>query len=134
MAILEIPTRTDGLPHYTQRTALEGVDYLFTFRYGQRRGGWVFDMATLDGVRIVTGRLVTCGGQDLLARSAVAEKPPGILWAFNVQEPPTGAGGSFALPGLYDLGGPDGRCRLFYTESTTAEENAEAGITSVEDL
>lgn len=134
MAILELSTRTDGLPHYTMRTALEGVDYVFTFRFGQRRGGWVFDMATLDGVAIVTGQLVTCGFQDLLRRSAVPEKPPGVLWATNVQTPPAGAGGDFALPGLYDLGGPDGRARIFYTESTTAAENEAAGITSLEDL
>jgi hypothetical protein len=131
MAILEIPTRTDGTPHYTQRTALEGVDYLFTFRFGERRG-WVFDLATLDGVRVLSGQLVTCGATDMLRRAAMPERPPGVLWAFNVQTPEEG--GPFALPGLYDLGGPDGRCRLFYTESTTEDENAEAGITSIEDL
>lgn len=124
MATLEITTRTDGTPHYTQRTALEGVDYLFTFRFGERRAAWTFDMATLDGVRIVTGQLVLCAGQDLLRRSAVPEKPPGMLWAMNMNQPPEG--GSYALPGLYDLGGPDGRCRIFYTESTTAAENAAA--------
>jgi hypothetical protein len=130
MALLELTTRTDGIPHYTQRIALEGVDYLFTFRYGQRRGAWVFDLATLDGVAIVTGQLVLANGQDLLRRSAVAEKPPGILWAWNIVVPPKDEGGAFALPGLYDLGGPDGRCRMYYTESTTAEENAAAGITA----
>ncbi len=132
MAVLEIPTRTDGVPHYTQRTALEGRDYLFTFRFGERRGGWVFDLATLDGVRILSGQLVICGFQDMLRRSVVPERPPGFLWAMNVSEP--AEGGTNALPGLYDLGGPDGRCRLFYTESTTADENAEAGVTSLEDL
>lgn len=124
MATLEIPTRTDGTPHYTQRTSLEGVDYVFTFRYGTRREAWTFDLETLDGVRIVTGQLVLCAGQDLLRRSPVAEKPPGILWAMNMQSPPDG--GTFALPGLFDLGGPDGRARMFYTESTTAAEVAAA--------
>jgi hypothetical protein len=132
MAVLEIPTRTDGTPHYTQRTALEGVDYLFTFRFGERRNAWSFDLATLDGVRIVSGQLILCGFQDLLRRSTVAERPPGILWAMNLADPPEG--GVLALPGLYDLGGPDGRCRLYYTESTTAQENADAGVTSLEDL
>ncbi len=133
MAILEIPTRTDGTPHYTQRTALEGVDYLFTFRFGERRG-WVLDLATLDGVRVLSGQLITCGFSDLLRRAAMPERPPGVLWAMNVQEPGIEAGGTFARPGLFDLGGPDGRCRLYYTESTTEAENAEAGITSIEDL
>lgn len=129
MAVLEIPTVNDGTPHYVTRTQLEGVDYQFTFRFGERRAAWVFDMSTLDGVAIVTGQLVLIGA-DLLRRSAVPEKPPGILWAFNVTEP---AEGFRALPGLYDLG-PGGRCRLFYTESTTAAENAAAGITTLEDL
>jgi hypothetical protein len=115
MATLELATRTDGVPHYQQRTALDGIDYLFTFRFGERRAAWVFDMATLDGVAIVAGQLVLCAGQDLLRRSAVPEKPPGILWAMNLQSPPEG--GTFALPGLYDLGGPDGRARIFYTEA-----------------
>lgn len=132
MAVLELQTRTDGLPHYTMRTALEGRDYLFTFRFGERRDGWVFDLATLDGTRIISGQLITCGLQNLLRRATAPETPPGILWAMNVQEPPEG--GPLALPGLYDLGGPDGRCRLYYTESTTAAENAEAGIITLDDL
>lgn len=131
MAILEIPTRTDGTPHYEQRTALEGVDYLFTFRFGERRGGWVFDLETLEGVTILSGQLVICL-QDMLRRCAMPERPPGQLWAMNVSEPDEG--GTNALPGLFDLGGPDGRCRLYYTESTTAAENADAGITTVDDL
>jgi hypothetical protein len=131
MAILEIPTRTDGTPHYEQRTALEGVDYLFTFRFGERRGGWVFDLETLEGVTILSGQLVVCL-QDMLLRCTMPERPPGALWAMNVSEPDVG--GANALPGLYDLGGPEGRCRLYYTESTTTEENAAAGITSVDDL
>lgn len=118
MAILEIPTRTDGVPHYTQRTALEGRDYLFTFRFGERRGGWVFDLATLDGVRITSGQLITPNLSDLLRRAAMPERPPGVLWAMNLADPLEG--GPLALPGLYDLGGPEGRCRIYYTESTTA--------------
>lgn len=129
MAILELSTINDGTPHYVFRTQLEGTDYQFTFRFGERRGGWVFDMATLDGVDIVVGQLVIIGA-DLLRRAAMPEKPLGILWAWNVVTPDEGFR---ELPGLYDLG-PGGRCRLFYTESTTAAENAAAGITSLEDL
>lgn len=130
MAILEIPTRNDGTPHYSQRTELEGVDYLFTFRFGERRNAWVLDLATLEGVNILSGQLIMVGGQDLLHRCAMSERPPGVLWAFNISEPEEG--GPFVLPGLYDLG-PEGRCRLYYTESTTAAENAAAGVV-VEDL
>jgi hypothetical protein len=130
MAILELATINDGTPHYSMRTQLEGVDYQFTFRFGERRGAWVFDLATLDGVAILTGQLVTIE-LDLLRRAAMPERPPGQLWAFNLSQPTEG--GLRALPGLYDLG-PGGRCRLYYTESTTAAENEAAGITSLEDL
>jgi hypothetical protein len=123
MAILELQTLTDGTPHYTFRTQLEGTDYQFTFRFGTRRGVWVFDLATVDGDDIVVGQVVTIG-RDLLKRSASAFKPPGLLWAWNISRQESG--GAFELPGLTDLG-PDGRCRLYYTESTTAAENAELG-------
>lgn len=132
MAILELATLNDGTPSYTLRTQLEGVDYLFNFRFGERRGGWVFDLATIDGDAILTGQLVTCA-RDWLRRVNGAIRPPGVLWAFNVQPPDTVGGGPFALPGLYDLGA-GGRSRLYYTESTTAAENAAAGITSLADL
>jgi hypothetical protein len=103
---------------------LEGTDYQFTFRFGERRGGWVFDLATLDGVAILTGQLVTIG-TDLLRRAAMPERPPGKLTAWSVVRDSQ----SFRkLPGLYDLG-PSGRCQLYYTESTTAAENTADGIT-----
>lgn len=128
--ILELPTLTNGEPHYSFRTQLEGVDYQFDFRYGERRACWMFDMSALDGTEIVTGQMVIIGS-DLLRRSAVSEKPLGQLWAANVIEP--SEGGPRALPGLYDLG-QGGRARMYYTESTTEAENADAGILSLEDL
>lgn len=114
MATVEIPTLTDGTPSYTFRTQLEGVDYQFTFRFGERRAAWMFDLATAGGgVQIITGQMVTVG-RDLLRRVAIAERPPGRLVALNVAKPDTG--GTLALPGLYDLG-RGGRTRLYYIES-----------------
>lgn len=127
--ILEIPTLTDGTPHYSLRVQLEGVDYQFDFRFGERRGGWVFDLLTLDGVDVLRGQLVTCGRDFLRRCRAVAECPPGNLWAYNTEEPSASDGGFLAIPGLQDLG-QGGRCRLYYTESTTAAENEEAGAES----
>ena len=115
MAVLELPTLTDGTPHYSFRTQLEGVDYDFTFRFGERRGVWVFDLATTDGVDLVRGQLVTVG-TDLLRRCALAEKPPGMLGCLNLRPPSEADGGVFALPGLTDLG-PGGRCRMYYVTS-----------------
>lgn len=120
--ILELPTLNDATPFYTFRTKLEGADYQFTFRFDERREAWMFDLDTLDGVAIIHGQMVTCG-RDLLGRVAKKERPPGILWAMNLFEP--AEGGRLARPGLLDLG-PQGRCRLYYTESTTAAENAQA--------
>lgn len=117
MAILELPTLTTGEPHYVFRTQLEGVDYQFTMRFGERRNCWVLDMDTLDGVSILAGQMVTIG-LDLLRRASMPERPPGVLWAANVVTPSSADGGVFALPGLYDLG-QGGRARLYYTESTT---------------
>jgi hypothetical protein len=127
MAVIAIPTLTDGTPHYSQRVQLEGNDYVFTFRFGERRNAWVFDLATLDGVGILTGQLVTVYN-DWLRRASMPERPPGVLWAMNLQRP---EGDPRALPGLYDLGD---RCVMYYTESTTAEDNAADGVTSLDDL
>lgn len=126
MAILTLQTLNDGTPHYSFRTQLEGIEYQFDFRYGERRGGWVFDLTTLSGQEIIKGQLVTCG-RDLLSRVTAEGRPPGVLWAYNSARPSAANGGTFALPGLYDLG-ISGRCRLHYTESTTAAENEAAGI------
>jgi hypothetical protein len=111
MALLEIPTRTDGTPHYEQRSKLDGVDYTLTFRFGERRGGWVFDMYTVSGDEIIVGQLVIIG-RDLLRRSTSPNKPPGALFALNLQS--DDAGRLRELPGLYDLGD---RCRLYYREA-----------------
>ena len=130
--IVEIPTLSTGEPFYSFRTTLEGVDYEFTFRFGERRGGWVFDLHTIEGEALLLGQLVTIG-RDFLLRVANGNKPPGQLWCMNVSEDNSEAGATVALPGLFDLG-PGGRCRMYYTESTTAEENAALGVASLEDL
>lgn len=129
--ILEIPTLTTGEPFYSFRTQLEGGDYEFTFRYGNRRGGWVFDLHTIEGEALLLGQLVTVG-RDFLERVANGNKPPGKLSAMNVSDDGT-AGAFLELPGLFDLG-QGGRARMYYTESTTFAENASEGITSLEDL
>ncbi len=116
MSLLELQTTFDGTPHYTMRTKLDGIDYEFAFRFGERRGVWVFDLATLDGVSIVSGQLVTVL-RDLLRRSGAPEKPPGVLFCMNLQEPDGSDGnpaGPRELPGLYDLGD---RCRMYYREA-----------------
>lgn len=125
MAILQLPTVNDGTPHYSFRTQLEGTDYVFDFRYGARRGCWMFDLSTLDGTEILRGQMVTVL-RDLLARATGPDRPLGQLWAMNVKEPTAAEGGARALPGLLDLGA-SGRCRLYYTTSDTQAENEASG-------
>lgn len=113
MALLELQTRTDGSPHYEMRTKLDGVDYRFVFRFGERRLAWVFDLFTLaDEVEIVAGQLVVIG-LNLLRHSTSPVRPPGALFAFNLK--PDEQGRQRELPGLYDLGA-GGRCRLYYRD------------------
>lgn len=112
MALLELQPTRDGTPNYDMRTKLDGNEYSFRFRFGERRGGWVFDLYTVgDEVQIVSGQLVIIG-QDLLRRSSVIQKPPGRLFAFCLE-------GTRELPQLFELG-PGGRVRLYYQEA--AEE------------
>lgn len=56
MTILAIPCAPDGASHWTQTTALDGREYLLTFRWSQRTGRWTLDLHDQDGDPIVTGR------------------------------------------------------------------------------
>ena len=114
MATLELPTLTDGTAHYDFRTRLDEADYVFEFRYDERREGWTFSLATLDGESLLRGQLVTVA-RNFLRRISSPNKPPGVLFAINtaVQD---NAASLVARPGLYDLG-PEGRCKLYYEEA-----------------
>jgi uncharacterized protein DUF6983 len=116
MSTLELQTRTDGVPHYEMRTKLDGVDYRFVFRFGERRLAWVFDMFTLaEDEEVISGQLVLMTPQNLLRRSTSLLRPPGSLFGFSLK-PGELTGSPFELPGLYELGA-GGRCRLYYRES-----------------
>lgn len=108
--MLILDTLTDGLTAYDQRTELDGVTYLFTFRWNTRRERWTFSIDGLDGTPILTGQTVSLFIP--LNRRAVGG-PPGMLLAVPED-------GSTEPPGLLDLGA---RVRLYYL---TAAELAEA--------
>jgi hypothetical protein len=78
--MLVIPTLTDGTEAYDQRTQLEGVEYLFQFRYNFRRELWTFSLQALDGTDILTGQTVHVGIP--LNRRAVGG-PPGLFIAVS---------------------------------------------------
>ncbi len=112
MAIVEIPTRTDGTLAYDQVTTLEDVAYQFTFRWNARRELWSFSIAALDGTPILTGQTVHLDIK--LNRRAVAGPPGTLIAVSSVGDDP---------PALTDLGG---RVRLTYVESTTTTDELEA--------
>lgn len=77
---LVLPTLTDGTEAYDQRTQLEGIEYLWSFRYNLRRELWTFSLQALSGAPILTGQTVYVGVR--LNRRAVGG-PPGVLIAVS---------------------------------------------------
>ncbi len=105
LAILEIPTLTDGSLTYDERVELDGVEYVLTFAWNARRERWAFSVNGLDGADILTGQTVSLG--IILNRRAVAG-PPGVFMAVSTSD-------DVAPPGLTDLGG---RVRLLYLDAS----------------
>ncbi|MEY4548393.1 MAG: hypothetical protein RL685_4588 [Pseudomonadota bacterium] len=106
-----IPTLSgaDAVEAYDQRTALEGTEYLWSFRYNLRRELWSFSIVALDGTPILTGQTVHVG--IALNRRAV-RGPPGVLLAISETD-------DIEPPGLYELGA---RVKLCYlSEAEVAE-------------
>lgn len=49
-----IPVRND-LFNYVQRTELDGVVYQLSFRWNERMELWILDIASVDGVPLLSG-------------------------------------------------------------------------------
>lgn len=97
MAIQRIPTSTDPeLPHYVQRTALDGVEYELRFDWNQREQRWYLRIADADG-DVIAGDIKIVSGWPLLRRRRDDRLPPGALMAVDQ----TGNGED---PGLTELG------------------------------
>ncbi len=110
-----VPTFTDGTEAYDQRTQLEGVEYLFEFRYNLRRELWTFTMRALDGTPLLTGQTVHVGIP--LNRRAVGG-PPGLLMAISETD-------DINSPTLHELGGRVKLCYLTADELVALEAEAE---------
>lgn len=61
MGIFTVPCTPNGSACWTQRTALDGSDFVLSFDWNQRTGLWFFSVADQDAVPIVSGRALTTG-------------------------------------------------------------------------
>lgn len=94
-----IPTSTE-LSSYTQRTQMDGVDYILRFQFNQRIGRWSMDMYDQDEDPIAHGLPIRTNVN--IGRGVRDERfPPGIL---TVIDHNAETYQDSRDPGLYELG------------------------------
>lgn len=95
--ILSIPCTPDGTALWTQRTALDGTDFLLTFDWNQRAGLWMLSVADSDGAPIRSGVMLVT---DAVVLRGVTDprRPAGELIVVD------GAALGDLDPGFADLG------------------------------
>lgn len=92
-----VPCTPNGDASWSQRTALDGVDFTLAFRWSQRDGHWLLDVADAEGVAIRHG-LALVPSVDLLAGVIDERRPAGKLAVLDT------TGALDADPGFSDLG------------------------------
>ncbi len=102
-----IPTARGSSQSFSQRTALDGVEYVLAFDWNDRAGAWFFSLAATDETAILSGKKITVD-TDLLGGVTDPARPPGQLVCFEVSGRPDD-------PGLDDLGASHELC---YVTST----------------
>jgi len=107
-----IPCTPAGASSWSQRTALDGTDFTLTFRWSQRDGHWLLDLADAEGAPIRHGMMLA-PNVPLLRGLVDARRPAGELIVVDT------TGGDDADPGFADLGAPGARFVLAYV--TAAE-------------
>lgn len=112
--ILVVPM-TPGVPLYTQRTKLEGKDYLLRFDWNARSATWYLQVMNSDG-EALTGMLRLVLGVPLLRLHHDDDRvPPGEL---IMAEPGRLPGEGMTAPGLEDV---NTRTILLYLEAAEVE-------------
>jgi len=122
--ILIVPT-TSAFPDYTQRTTLDGREYILRFIFNEREQRWYLDIFSSDETPLALGlKLVV--NWNLLRRETDERLPPGELYAIDFsgaanESAPSDADAATLLqlardPGLNDLGA-DGRVGLMYFDA-----------------
>jgi len=92
-----IPCSPQSQASWSQRTALDGVDFTLTFRWSQRDGHWLMDLADAEGVAIRSG-LTLATSIPLLRGIVDTRRPAGELIVVD------STGASDLDPGFSDLG------------------------------
>lgn len=105
MATLVIPTRSDGVPHYTFSIELDEKTYELELLWVERSAAWYLSIADSDGVPLLSTRKLVLGA-FITWRFKNPELPPGDFHLLDTS-------GQGLEAGLYDLGQ---RVLLFYTE------------------
>lgn len=107
-----VPCDPQSQSRWSQITALDGVSYVLTFRWIQREGHWLLDVADAEGVAIRSG-LALVAGQPLLRGVIDTRRPAGELVVVDT------SGANDVDPGFAEIGGPGARFVLMYV--TAAE-------------
>jgi hypothetical protein len=96
MPSLLVPT-SPGVPFYTQKTRLDGRDYVLTFRYSQREDRWYLSLADSEEIPILSGLKLVANWPLLQAYHYDTRVPRGELSAMDLS-------GDDTPPGLNELG------------------------------
>lgn len=107
-----VPCTPAGASSWSQLSALDGVTFTLTFRWSQRDGRWLLDIADADGVAVWVGCALNVG-VPLLRGCVSTRRPAGELIVVDT------TGANNVDPGFDDLGAPGARFVLMYV--TAAE-------------
>lgn len=95
--IYDVPCTPDGAALWTQRTALDGVDFVLGFDWQGRQGHWAFTLSDASGEPIRSGIILTSGA--VLLRGVLdPRRPKGELIVLDL------SGKGDVDPGFSDLG------------------------------
>ncbi len=82
MAVLVIPT-SQTLPSYRERVQLDGVAFIFRFRWNDRLQAWFFDIEDEDGIVLVFARRVVIDWFFLRQSRHLEGIPAGLITGFD---------------------------------------------------
>lgn len=83
--MLIIPCVPNGASNWTQRCAIDGRDFVLSFRWNPRAATWALDVADTDGSMIIAGRALTANAPVFLS-CRDARRPSGELVVLDEQQ------------------------------------------------